>query len=471
MPLVAPAGTVTLPGTEATDELLLVSVTTAPPAGAEPDSVTVPVEGFPPTTLDGFTDTVLNVTTGAAVTVSEAVLVIPPYTAESVTAVEPDTALVVTANVPLLAPPDTVTLDGTVAADGVSLLSGTTAPPAGAGPLSVTVPVEGFPPTTLDGFTDTVLNVTTGAAVTVSEAVLVIPPYTAESVTAVEPDTALVVTANVPLLAPPDTVTLDGTVAADGVSLLSGTTAPPAGAGPLSVTVPVEGFPPTTLDGFTDTVLNVTTGAAVTVSEAVLVIPPYTAESVTAVEPDTALVVTANVPLLAPPDTVMLDGTVAADGVSLLSGTTAPPAGAGPLSVTVPVEGFPPTTLDGFTDTVLNVTTGAAVTVSEAVLVIPPYTAESVTAVEPDTALVVTANVPLLAPPDTVTLDGTVAADGVSLLSGTTAPPAGAGPLSVTVPVEGFPPTTLDGFTDREDSAGYISKPIPFDVPPPGGAV
>jgi hypothetical protein len=103
--------------------------------------------------------------------------------------------------------------------------------------------------------------------------------------------------------------------------------------------------------------------------------------------------------------------------------------------------------------------------------VIPSYTAESVTAVEPDTALVVTANVPLLAPPDTVALDGTVATNALSLLSDTTAPPTGAGPLSVTVPVDGSLPTTLDGFTDREESAGKISKPIPFEVPPPGGAV
>ena len=73
--LAAPAGTVMLPGTEATDELLLDSVTTAPPAGAEPDNVTVPVEGFPPTTVDGLTVTEDN--TGAMVTVRVAVLVTP----------------------------------------------------------------------------------------------------------------------------------------------------------------------------------------------------------------------------------------------------------------------------------------------------------------------------------------------------------------------------------------------------------
>ena len=66
---------------------------------------------------------------------------------------------------------------------------------------------------------------------------------------------------------------------------------------------------------------------------------------------------------------------------------------------------------------------------------------------EPDTGLVVTENVALLAPPATVTLAGTVAAEVLSLDKDTTAPPPGAGPLSVTVPVEELPPTTLVGFT------------------------
>ena len=185
---------------------------------------------------------------------------------------EPDTGLVVTGNVALVAPADTVTLAGTVAANVLSLDSDTTAPPEGAGPLSVTAPVEGLPPTTLDGFTPNVLN-TAATGVTVRGAVRVTPPYTAEIVTAVEPDTGLVVTANVALAAPPATVTLAGTVAAVVLSLDSDTTAPPAGAGPLSVTVPVEGLPPTTLDGFTPSELN-PAATGVTVKGADLVTPP-----------------------------------------------------------------------------------------------------------------------------------------------------------------------------------------------------
>src|SRR3989454_10164606 len=53
--LVAPAGTVTLPGTVAAAVLSLDSVTCAPPAGAGPPSVAVPVAVLPPVTLVGLT--------------------------------------------------------------------------------------------------------------------------------------------------------------------------------------------------------------------------------------------------------------------------------------------------------------------------------------------------------------------------------------------------------------------------------
>ena len=46
----------------------------------------------------------------------------------------------------------------------------------------------------------------------------------------------------------------------------------------------------------------------------------------------------------------------------------------------------------------------------------------------------------------TVTLAGTVAAAVLLLESATTAPLVGAGPLSVTVPCDAFPPMTLVGF-------------------------
>src|SRR5438309_843211 len=56
----------------------------------------------------------------------------------------------------------------------------------------------------------------------------------------------------------------------------------------------------------------------------------------------------------------------------------------------------------------------------------------------------------------TVTLAGTVAAAVLLLVSVTTIPPAGAGPLRVTVPVEVLPPVTLAGLRLRVDRVGAV---------------
>ena len=79
--LVAPAATVTLEGTAAAAVLLLESVTVAPPAGAAPLNVTVPVEVCrPPITLVGFSvsDETVAGGGGAGATVIEAVRFTPP---------------------------------------------------------------------------------------------------------------------------------------------------------------------------------------------------------------------------------------------------------------------------------------------------------------------------------------------------------------------------------------------------------
>src|SRR5438445_13641985 len=76
------------------------------------------------------------------------------------------------------------------------------------------------------------------------------------------------------------------------------------------------------------------------------------------------------------------------------------------------------------------------------------------TVVDAVTALVLTVNVALVAPAATVTLEGTVATDVSLLESATCAPPDGAGPLSVTMPVEEFPPVTLVGLNVREVRVG-----------------
>jgi hypothetical protein len=84
--LVAPAVTVTLDGTVATDVSLLERATVAPPLGAGALRVTVPVELFPPLTDFGLS--VSDDRTGPAaggVTVSVAPLLTPPNVAEIVT--------------------------------------------------------------------------------------------------------------------------------------------------------------------------------------------------------------------------------------------------------------------------------------------------------------------------------------------------------------------------------------------------
>ena len=82
--------------------------------------------------------------------------------------------------------------------------------------------------------------------------------------------TGLVVTVKVAVVAFAATVTLAGTCAAAVLLLDSVTTAPPAGAGPFKVTVPVEEVPPITEVGLRVTELS---AAAVTVKVVVLVTP------------------------------------------------------------------------------------------------------------------------------------------------------------------------------------------------------
>ena len=88
--------------------------------------------------------------------------------------------------------------------------------------------------------------------------------------------------------------------------------------------------------------------------------------------------------------------------------------------------------------------------VSGAALITPPKDAEIVTAVDLVTALVPTANVALAAPAGTGTLVSTLATALLLLESG--APPAGAGPFNVTVPVEELPPVTLVGLSASEET-------------------
>jgi hypothetical protein len=178
---------------------------------------------------------------------------------------------------------------------------------------------------------------------------------------------------------------------------------------------------------------------------------------VTGVTLVTTAVVTVNVTLVALAATVTLAGVVAD---ALLSDriTTAPPAGAGPFNVTVPVEETPPPTVPGFITTP-DIASGLMP--STAVFTEALKVAVIVAEVEFVTAIVVAVNVTLVAPAGMVTPAGTLA-PALLLDRATSAPPAGAGLFKVTVPVEELPPTTLPGFIVNEaKAAGGLTVRVP----------
>jgi hypothetical protein len=168
--------------------------------------------------------------------------------------------------------------------------------------------------------------------------------------------------------------------------------------------------------------------------------------------PCTGPVVTVNEPLRAPAGIVTVDGTWATDVLPLVRDTAAPLGGAAPVSVTVPVDDVPTGTVVGFNVSDLNEATDTV----RVVVRVVPYAAVIVTEVEDATPVVVIVKVALLEPAAIATLGGTCATDVLLLCRVTTAPPAGAAPVRVTVPVELFPPTTEVGVRVREESVGAL---------------
>src|SRR5438477_12772045 len=97
-------------------------------------------------------------------------------------------------------------------------------------------------------------------------------------VTGVDAATALVLIVKVAVVLAAGTVTVEGTLAA-ALLLESVTCAPPAGAAPLSVTVPVEDcMPPVTLVGFNVSEETARGGADITVTEVDVLVLTYDAE-------------------------------------------------------------------------------------------------------------------------------------------------------------------------------------------------
>lgn len=158
--LEAPAVTVTFAGTVAAAVFKLVKVTSAPPAGATPFSVTVAVDVEDLTTEFGLSASAYAVVTGE--TVRLCVFVTVESVAEIV--LEPEApAAVETVKVASVAPAATVTLPGTVATDVCELVSETAVPPDGAAVERATIPVAPKSPTTLDWFREREVRVCANA--------------------------------------------------------------------------------------------------------------------------------------------------------------------------------------------------------------------------------------------------------------------------------------------------------------------
>jgi hypothetical protein len=291
-------------------------------------------------------------------------------------------------------------------------------------------------------------------------------PSVAVTVAVVTELTVVVATVKLALVDPADTVTLLGTVALE-LSLLKLTTVPPEGAAELSVTVPVELLPPVTLLGFKPTEERVRHDPGFRVKLVDTVAPPdcpYTAA--------TWLVLMQLVPiekltLVWPAGTVTVIGSCSAltAVVSLLLGetnTSFPPDGAAEAMVTVPVVLFPEVTVLGCT--LIEVTAMPVVTVTVPCAVLFPSVAVVVTTVllRTNKFFAVAVNVAVVAPAGTVTVLGTLRAEGLSSDKPTTEPPEGAAALRVTVPVVVPPFGMLEGLNVTEETAP------PPHVPPPG---
>jgi hypothetical protein len=125
------------------------------------------------------------------------------------------------------------------------------------------------------------------------------------------------------------------------------TSKPPAGAGPVVVTVAVLELPPITVEG---TNVIESTVARVTVNVVVLVTPLAAPLNVTVAIVETGVVVTPALAVVDPSGTVIEAGTVTA-ALFDPSATEKPPAGAGPARVTVTSDELPPITVAGLTVT------------------------------------------------------------------------------------------------------------------------
>ena len=368
------------------------------------------------------------------------------------------TGIVFTENEATVCPAATVIDAGGVTAP-LLLARLTVMPPTGATLLSVTCPVADAPPFTTEGVT---LTDTSDGAVTVRDAVCEVPFNCPVMVAITCPLTGVVVMLKVALVLPAATVTVAGVTATTFVEDKL-TTTPPAGDGPFNVTVPVEAFPPPTELGES---VRLAGRFGVMLRAAETGDIPIVAEMLADVEAGTARVVTVKVAEVEPAAIITLEGTVALT-LSEERMTTAPPVAAGPDSVTVPVEDVPLITEVG--ESVRFAGSGGAsariadadIDSTDAVIVAETYVG---------TGLVVIGNVADVCPAVTVTVAGTTVLGSLELKL-TTVPPSKAGPLSVTDPVEGVPPVTELGSSNRPVGAGGVTVSVAVTEETPDVAV
>ena len=409
-----PAGAVTEDGAVNAAELL-DSVTVAP---AVVVTVTVHVAVAAAARLVGLQ--VSPVIVIGATSEIAAVWVLPLSEAVMVAVCELDTVPAVTVNAAVALPAGAVTEAGAV--NSAVLLDSVTVAPATV--VSATVHVALAPELRLVGVQVNPLKVT-GATSDIA-AVWVLPLSEAVIIAVCELDTVPAVAVNAAVALPADTVTEAGAVNAP--ELLDSVTVAPAVVATVTVHVAVAAA--ARLLGLQ--VSPVTVIGATSEIAAVWVLPLNEAVMVAVCELDTVPAVAVNAAVALPAATVTEAGAV--NRALLLDSVTVAPAAV--VTVTVHVALAPEPRLAGLQVKPLNAI-GAASEIA-AVWVLPLSEAVMVAVCELDTVPAVAVNVAVALPAATVTEAGTVSAAALPDRE-TTAPPASAAALSVTVHVDDAP--------------------------------